>query len=127
MLRYAEGGEFKLHYDANGANRRVLTVLLYLNGVGATWFPLALQNARDAADVAGANPPGQVALAAARRLTPGRDGVTVAPRKGDAVAFYNYMDDGSGELDRLTAHAGLPAPAEKSVAALWYCQDSKRR
>ena len=41
MLRYAEGGEFQPHYDANERSRRVLTVLIYLNSVGRTWFPLA--------------------------------------------------------------------------------------
>ena len=50
-------------------------------------------------------------------------GLTLAPRKGDAVAFYNYLDDGSAQVDRLSLHAGLPAPGEKSVAALWYHVD----
>lgn len=120
VLKYAEGGEFKLHYDSNEQVHRVCTVLIYLNGVGSTWFPLALRDPKDAQSVGGANPPRQAALAAAERLSPSReDGLVVTPRKGDAVAFYNYMNDGSAQVDRLALHAGLPAPAEKSIASLW--------
>ena len=100
-------------------DRAPQTVLLYLDGVGETWFPLALRDPADAASVANQNPPRVAALDAARQLTPRRDGLTVAPKKGDAVAFYNLMD-GSGQVDRLSMHAGLPAPAVKSVAAMWY-------
>ena len=119
VLRYSKDGEFKLHWDANEQAHRMLTVLLYLNGVGETWFPLALRDPTDAASVANQNPPRVAALDAARQLTPRRDGLTVKPKKGDAVAFYNLMD-GSGQVDRLSMHAGLPAPGDKSVAALWY-------
>ena len=42
-------------------------------------------------------------------------------------ALFEHFDaDGSGALDRLALHAGLPAPAEKSVAALWYHCELKR-
>jgi len=104
-------------------------VLLYLNGVGDTWFPLALPEEPETPTSAGghekrpANPSRQAALSIARKLAPERDGMRVAPRKGDAVAFYNYLDDGSTTLDRLALHAGLPAPAEKSIATLWYQVD----
>ena len=101
--------------------RQTLTVLFYLNGVGETWFPLALREAEDAASLGGANPPRHAALAAARQLTPGKDGLRVAPRRGDAVAFYNHVDEGGPPaVDRLALHAGLPAPAAKEVAALWF-------
>ena len=114
VLRYGDGGEFKLHHDANQQTIRTLTVLLYLNGVGSTWFPLASEAWVDH------NPTPSQAFAAAHGLHPARDGLLVSPSKGDAIAFYNFCDDGSGELDRLALHAGLPASAEKSVAALWY-------
>ena len=94
-----------------------------MNGVGETWFPLALRDEADAASVAGQNPPRQVALDAARCLAPDTDGLRVQPRRGDAVAFYNFLDNGSGQIDRLSLHAGLPAPGEKSVAAMWYHAD----
>ena len=153
VLKYRPGGEFELHLDASslyagqgyagqGDTHRVLTVLLYLNGVGGTWFPLATADSSDAGARAGGGdgarraapgePPSQLAaitaeynllmaaIEAARSRVPGRDGLLANPSKGDAVAFYNYVDDGSGDLDRTALHAGLPSPSEKSVAALWY-------
>ena len=121
-LAYSEGGEFKLHHDANEQTHRMLTVLLYLNGAGETWFPLAVTDPAEAE--AATNPPSRAAaITAAHGLLPGRDGVRVSPAKGDAVAFYNFVDDGSCAIDRLAVHAGLPAPAEKHVAALWYHVD----
>ena len=62
------------------------------------------------------------ALKAAASLSPERgDGLLVRPSKGDCVAFYNFLDEAPGlTLDRLAMHAGLPAPGEKSVAALWF-------
>ena len=64
----------------------------------------------------------------------------LTPAAGDAVAFYNYHSDvaassagdgtgagasvgagaGGVALDRLALHAGLPAPSERRVAALWF-------
>ena len=40
VLKYGAGGQFLPHYDAVSLPR-VLTILYYLNGVGATWFPIA--------------------------------------------------------------------------------------
>ena len=57
---------------------------------------------------------------------PHRDGLTVAPGRGDAVAFYNHVADGSLQVDRFSLHAGLPAPAGKSLATLWYHVDFAR-
>ena len=124
VLRYRRGGEFKLHHDANEVHARMLTVLMYLNepevAYVATWFPLARsdEHAKDAP-----NPPSrEAALKAAASLSPERgDGLLVRPSKGDCVAFYNFLDEAPGlTLDRLAMHAGLPAPGEKSVAALWF-------
>ena len=126
VLKYGPAGEFKLHYDATEEMHRVCTVLLYLNGVGGTWFPLALRDARDGRDSERAELSTELAaewpLRAAEQLSPERDGLLLRPRRGDAVIFYNLRED--GDVDRLSSrlslHAGLPAPAEKSVAALWY-------
>ena len=148
VLKYNPGGEFKPHLDASSlyvgsGEHRVLTVLLYLNGVGGTWFPLATtdSSSSDAGAYAGGGDgvaaPGEPpkselaaltaehnlqmsAIAAARCRVPGRDGVLASPSKGDAVAFFNYVDDGTGDLDRTALHAGLPSPSVKSVATLWY-------
>lgn len=110
VLRYQPGGEYTLHYDAMN-NPRVLTILYYLNGVGATWFPLA-DNPTGAA-VALADSSGVVARATA--LDPAKDGLRVTPTSaGDALVFYNF--DGRGEPDSWALHAGLevaPSDGEK--------------
>jgi len=44
-------------------------------------------------------------------------------RRGDAVAFYNYKDDGSGRLDWRALHTGLPTTEEdgvKWIANHWF-------
>ena len=38
VLKYSEGGLYEIHHDGEP---RFLTVIYYLNGVGATWFPFA--------------------------------------------------------------------------------------
>jgi prolyl 4-hydroxylase len=121
VLRYEPGGEFGVHYDSyTGNHQRIITVLLYLNGVGETWFPLATTTDEEAAacplekDLDASGP---AAFAAAKARRPGKDGLVARPRKGDAVAFYNFRPDGA--LDRRAIHAGLPAPAEKWCSALW--------
>lgn len=121
-LKYAPGGEYLPHYDADERVPRMLTVILYLNGEGETWFPLALQEACDAQALENAGPPPQATLAAAvyGQLDPGHHGLLLRPGKGDAVAFYNLLNDGSRQLDPRSLHAGLPALAEKRVATLWY-------
>ncbi len=44
--------------------------------------------------------------------------------KGDAVAFYNYKNDGSGNLDWRALHTGLPTTEEdgsiKWIANHWF-------
>lgn len=127
VLRYRAGGEFLIHHDANEDTPRTLSLLLYLNGKGETWFPLATADPSLAASAdprlpsVAQDPRSRVAeLQACERLVPGRDGLLVAPCKGDAVAFFNFVGDGSGALDRFAFHAGLPAKEEKVVAALWY-------
>ncbi len=121
-LLYSPGGEFLPHYDANERMHRILTVLLYLNGEGETWFPLAQQDSRDAQALANTNSHQQATLAAAvnGQLDASHEGLLLRPRKGDAVAFYNLLDNGSRQIDHLSLHAGLPASVEKRVATLWY-------
>ena len=115
-LKYAPGGEYLPHYDADERVPRMLTVILYLNGEGETWFPLALQEACDAQALENAGPPPQATLAAAvyGQLDPGHHGLLLRPGKGDAVAFYNLLNDGSRQLDPRSLHAGLPALAESA-------------
>lgn len=83
-------------------NPRILTVLYYLNGKGATWFPLADDPERT--QLAFADPSGLVAHASA--LDPASDGLRVQPAAtGDALCFYNF--DHAGQPDPFALHAGL--------------------
>ena len=90
-------------------------MLFYLNGVGETWLPLATSE-MDVASPTNAYD----ALQAAKGLLPGEDGVLVAPAKGDAIAFFNYADNGSFDLEHRAVHAGLPAKGNKQIGTLWY-------
>ena len=126
-----------------GDEAEARSLSLSLSRCGATWFPFADAASGGGAEGGGgeggggeggggegegegegggeaAPPPAShdAALAAARALAPERDGLRVASRKGDAVAFYNY--EPSGELDTYAIHAGLPAPDVRHVAALWF-------
>ena len=102
VLRYAEGGEFLLHYDAVSLPR-CLTVLYYLNGVGSTWFPLA--DDERAEELAAIGPAEMFEHASS--LEPTRDGLLAAPAApGDAVAFFNFCEDGTPDATAL--HAGMP-------------------
>jgi len=118
VLRYQRLGEYVLHHD--GAPR-VLTVIYYLNGVARTWFPLAKETRKDDGSTAEPIPVNkQQALRLIEPLSPhSGDGILVGGklcpvRPGDAVAFYNYLDDGSGRIDWRAIHAGLPVEGEQS-------------
>ena len=44
-------------------------------------------------------------------------------KKGDAIAFYNYKNDGSGQLDWRALHTGLPTTESdgvKWIANHWF-------
>ena len=119
VLKYHPGGEFRLHYDTTSeALPRVCTVLFYLNGEGATWFPFADDASVEPEWFAQRN----LVLDRAAALDPyadgGGNGLRVDPTgAGDALVFYNF-DAGDGEvsvdapaapgLDPYSLHAGLP-------------------
>lgn len=79
VLRYRPGQEYKPHYDYVRAsdNQRIVTALVWLNE-----------------DYQG----GETAFL--------RTGQKLRGRKGDALVFWNSLEDGS--IDPLTEHAGLP-------------------
>mmetsp|Transcript_34750 Transcript_34750/g.72325 ORF Transcript_34750/g.72325 Transcript_34750/m.72325 type:complete len:286 (-) Transcript_34750:210-1067(-) len=115
VVRYEEHGEYILHHDSN---QRLLTVLYYLNGQGETWFPLA-----DGADEYPTNL--YEALESSKQKDPADSGVLVScegrgvqVQQGDAVAFFNYFEDGS--VNWKSIHAGLPTSSPKLVANHWY-------
>jgi prolyl 4-hydroxylase len=145
-VRYTPEQEYGVHHDCNGMLRRYATVLLYLNDVdggGETHFPAAGDDASawrfdsvDEAALAFMAPRhsaaqeyrwaahdtaarGGGAAARAEAAAAARDGgVRVAPRKGDALLFYNY--DEAGVIDPRAVHAALPVTrGEKWVANFW--------
>jgi prolyl 4-hydroxylase len=102
ILHYPKGAEYQPHYDwfnpatpggaaamNNRGGQRAASVIMYLN------TPLA---------------GGETVFPSAR--------ISIAPKKGDAVLFYNVLP--SGEVDPLTLHGGAPVLAgEKWIATKW--------
>ena len=84
---------------------------------GGTWFPYASDNGGGHD-----TPPSSVDEAVAtalRELNPAQRGLTIAPKKGAAILFFNHRPDGS--VDHLAVHAGLPVlNGEKWAANFWY-------
>jgi hypothetical protein len=115
VLHYETGGEYVLHHDSE---TRALTIIYYLNGNAGTWFPLA-----------GSKVPRPLHKVQAMRLCqslyPHYNGICIGGDRlpinaGDAVAFYNYLDDGSGMLNWRAIHTGLPAKGSKWIANHWF-------
>lgn len=132
VLEYQTGGEFILHHDGHP---RVLTVIYYLNGTGGTWFPLACTNTVEVDEGACSRRPLNKAQAMklCEDLKVGQDGLLVGDipnaspgysfsvTAGDAVAFYNYCDNGSGRVNWNAIHAGLPVKSGvKWIANQWF-------
>ena len=116
VLRYAAptddepGGSFLPHYDAT-SSPRVLTILYYLNGEGATWFPIADApvSFNNRAEV----------VAHVNGLDPQSEGLLVEPSApGDALAFFNY--DHAGDPEPHSLHAGLEVTTTKWVASHFF-------
>lgn len=108
VLCYGVGGEYQPHYDyfnvespggadcARRGGQRVATVIMYLN------TPLA---------------GGETIFPRAR--------ISVNPRKGDALLFYNCTPDGS--VDPNSLHGGAPVIAgEKWIATKWIRERAHR-
>jgi hypothetical protein len=131
----------QVHQDSSAFNPRLLTALLYLNDVsptagGETWFPYADNGGGGDGDGDGDERvfPETVedAIAAALRWhTPegphARPGLSVAPKRGDAIIFFNHQLN--GQLDPAAVHAGLPvvggADTEKWIANYWLDNDDE--
>ena len=100
MVHYINGQKYDAHHDwgVHGhPNSRFITLLLYLtdmehaNAGGETAFPKGGADGR---------------------------GFKVRPVKGNAVLFYNLLEDGNG--DDLALHAALPVhDGEKWLANFW--------
>ena len=104
ILNYANGGEYKPHFDyfpnndGGKANmqkggQRIITIVMYLNNVktgGATIFP--------------------------------EINLSIYPKKGSALYFSYYS--ANGKVDPLTLHGGAPViEGEKWIATKWIRQN----
>jgi hypothetical protein len=162
-----DGAQFRLHQDSSPFHVRHCTALFYLNDPGPaaggeTWFPYANGTAGAGAkegvvaleEGAAADANRAVRRAIQRGLALHEEagaagtalpGVSVPPRRGDAVLFFNHApleggaeveaevgaagegpaglpDPDLGTLDPTAVHAGLPVKgdAHKWVANYWF-------
>ena len=103
LVHYKVGQQYQSHYDwevrASVPSNRFATLLLYLNDQasgtagGETAFPQAV-------------------------MADGSTGFKIHPGKGNAVLFYNLLEDGNG--DAISLHSALPvAEGEKWASNLW--------
>eukprot|EP01065_Artemidia_motanka_P004298 TRINITY_DN12053_c0_g2_i1.p2 TRINITY_DN12053_c0_g2~~TRINITY_DN12053_c0_g2_i1.p2 ORF type:complete len:180 (+),score=18.30 TRINITY_DN12053_c0_g2_i1:280-819(+) len=119
VSRYRPGGRYELHYDSTRRLGRQSTFLLYLNTLepadgGQTVFP----NAGGGAAPAAAAPPFGDRSAGCPDTYAGGGGLSVRPRAGDAIHFFNHLPDLS--LDRLSLHGSCPTlAADKWIAQRW--------
>ena len=126
VLRYAEGQQYKDHHDAfdaavrekiafDNGRQRLATVLMYLADVeegGETVFPHPSARWSGTADRGNG---GDGWSECASR------GPAVAPKKGDALLFYDLTL--RGELDDAATHAGCPViRGTKWTATKWMHQ-----
>lgn len=96
VVHYSVGQKYSPHHDFNDKGvpeQRFLTLFIYLKTAdarGGTAFPLAY----------------------------GRRGLKVQPEAGDAILWYNMLEDGNA--DEMSLHEGMPvAQGEKWAANLW--------
>jgi hypothetical protein len=121
VLKYSSGGEFIHHQDGSA---RMLMVIYYFDGVAGMWFSFANNTSVDSRAKHPVNK--MQTLKIVQDLQPRKDGLLVIGipnttysslenpqniahmNSGDVIAFYNYLDDGSGRIDWNALHCGLP-------------------
>lgn len=114
VLHYQKGQKYEGHYDyfhdtvnTKNGGQRIATLLMYLSDVdsgGETVFP---------ATDADPNKPGWNDLSAC-----GKGGVSVRPKRGDALLFWSMKPDAS--VDAKSLHSGCPViEGNKWSATKW--------
>jgi prolyl 4-hydroxylase len=106
VVHYQDGQKYDSHHDwgvSGYAESRFITLLLYLN------------------DMESPNAGGETSFPKANNGL----GIKVHPGKGNAVLFYNLLEDGNG--DDLALHAALPIiQGEKWLANFWVWDPKKK-
>jgi prolyl 4-hydroxylase len=143
VVQYGRGQQYGVHHDCNGLIRRYATCLYYLgdvNGGGETLFPAASDDEAEWAFLPNVDAAISYFLApehkhVGARLDPGLErqvaaaaeaagslrggsmptGVSVTPKMGDAVLWYNY--DADGKLDPRAVHCAKPVTSGQKWAA----------
>eukprot|EP00597_Dinobryon_sp_UTEXLB2267_P009528 CAMPEP_0170082868 /NCGR_PEP_ID=MMETSP0019_2-20121128/18325_1 /TAXON_ID=98059 /ORGANISM="Dinobryon sp., Strain UTEXLB2267" /LENGTH=411 /DNA_ID=CAMNT_0010297907 /DNA_START=124 /DNA_END=1356 /DNA_ORIENTATION=- len=111
VVKYENGGQFKVHHDSSSFQKRFVTALLYLNDVsngGETWFPFAAANRDSTEGIVSTEDAISRSLLEfnSKKAHNTLSGLKVAPRQGRMALFFNHNI--SGDLDPLAVHAGLP-------------------
>jgi prolyl 4-hydroxylase len=106
VVHYVHGQKYEAHHDwgvSGYPESRYITLLLYLT------------------DMASPNAGGETSFPKGANGT----GFKVQPKKGNAVLFYNLLEDGNG--DDLALHAALPVmEGEKWLANFWVWDPVRR-
>ena len=152
VLEYGVGGEFVLHHDGeprvltviyylNGVGGTWFPLARTSNDVGDDpCLDMDTSEMEEGFAQSRTSPQNKAqALNLGEGLKPGDDGLLVKGKskikeevqnehvalieQGDALAFYNYCDDGSARLDWRSLHCGLPTSeedGEKWIANHWF-------
>lgn len=124
IIHYEKNQHYYTHYDwfdkqsnayyAGGGNRYI-TVLYYLTNVekgGETAFPMTNQDFREK----------KIRASNTEICSPSFECLKVKPISGDAVMFYNLLENGTftGDPDLLTLHSGCDVlEGDKWASNLW--------
>jgi prolyl 4-hydroxylase len=107
VVHYNIGEEYQAHYDwgvRGYPESRFITVLLYLSDTDAN------SGSSSSGTRTGATAGGETAFP--------KGGFKIIPKRGNAVVFYNLLEDGNGDIDSL--HASLPVlSGDKWLANFW--------
>lgn len=139
VVRYEEGGQFKVHHDSSNFQKRFITALLYLNtpssageGVddeearrgdravrgGETWFPFgdgsgeSIVSTEEAVAISLQDYSSSADSSNGDGEGLARRGISIEPRRGRMALFFNHNLDGT--IDPLAVHAGLPVVWKES-------------
>ncbi|GFH61413.1 hypothetical protein CTEN210_17889 [Chaetoceros tenuissimus] len=123
VLNYKEKGGFVLHHDGHD---RILTVIMYLNGVGETWLPLVEidddgKNSRNDEDEQISSLQEALYKVQSRSLQPGKDGVLIS----GSVKDDSFIDESSNcDEYEYNPHV-VPVEAGDAIAFYSYGTECK--